>query len=197
MMINVPFYRSEKDIDCGPIALKMALEYLGEEHSMEEISILEKRLKSGLVWSTGIALASEKLGFPARFISISNFIPEDIEYYKKYADDKSKLILKEIQDELKNLGAKMEERNIALSELLNYVSENSVPIVLLDWHVISGKEGYQGHYVPVTGYDDENVYVHNPGIANAMAFMPIKREVFLKAWEAKGTDKDTIIIYKK
>ena len=75
---------SEKNTDCGPVVLKMVLEYFGENHSIEEISRLEKRLESGLVWSSGIALASKKLGFPVRFASITNFIPEDIEYYINY-----------------------------------------------------------------------------------------------------------------
>lgn len=72
MKLKVPFYRSKKDADCGPLALKMALAYLGENHPFNKIAKLEKQLSTGLVWSAGIALAAKKLGFPVKFIS-TNF----------------------------------------------------------------------------------------------------------------------------
>jgi len=199
MKIKVPFYKSKKDTDCGPLALRMALAYLGEKYSFKKIAKEERQLDSGLVWSMGIARASKTLGFQTEVISTTNFNPEedDIEYYKKYANDKAKIILKELSDELKKIGVEIQERNMSLEELLNYVSKDSIPIVLINWYVISGKEGYSGHFLPITGYDKENVYVHNPGIANAMAYLPIKRNLFVKAWESKGTDKDTIIIHRK
>ena len=52
MNINVPFYESKKDADCGPLALKMALSYFGEEYDFEELSKLMKRLDSGMVWTS-------------------------------------------------------------------------------------------------------------------------------------------------
>jgi hypothetical protein len=60
MKIPVPFYESEKDTDCGPLALKMALEYLGANYSKSELSEHEKQLDTGLVWSVGIARAAKK-----------------------------------------------------------------------------------------------------------------------------------------
>ena len=198
MKIDVPFHKSIKDTDCGPMVLKMALEYLGEKHSFEELSKLERQLDTGMVWSVGIVRATKKLGFNVKFISTTNFsYEEDIDYYNKYANSKSMLVLKELQEEIKELGINVEEKDLQLSELLAYVSKDSVPIVLLNWYVIAGKEGYNGHFVPVVGYDQENVYIHNSGLANAQAYLPIKKELFLKAWESKGTDKDTIIISKK
>ncbi len=199
MKIKVPFYKSEKDTDCGPLALRMALAYLGEEHTFKEISEEERQIDTGLVWSIGIARAAKKLGFKTKFISTTNFNPEedDIEYYKKYSHDKAKIILKELSDEIKEMQIEVQEKNMSLKKLLNYVSKDSIPIALVNWFVIAGKDGFSGHFLTITGYDDENVYVHNPGIVSPMAYLPIKRDLFLKAWESKGTDKDTIVIYRK
>ncbi len=198
MKLNVPFHKSIKDTDCGPLALKMVLEYFGEKHSFEELAELERTIDAGLVWSLGIARAAKRLGFNVKFISSSNFsLEDDIDYYKKYANDKAKIILKELNDELKKLNVKIEEKQMKLDELLGFVTKNSIPIVLVNWFVLSGKQGYNGHFVPVTGFDEKNVYVHNPGLADAVPHFSIKREIFLKAWESKGTDKDTIIIYRK
>jgi len=199
MKIEVPFYKSKKNTDCGPLTLRMALAYLGERYTFKKIAKEERRIDTGLVWSAGIARASKILGFSTKFISTTNFNPEesDIDYYKKYADDKAKIVLKELSDEVKKIGVEVQERNMSLEELLSYVSKNSIPIVLINWYVVAGKEGFSGHFLPVTGYDKENVYVHNPGLASAMPYLPIKRSVFLRAWESKGTDKDTIVIYRK
>lgn len=199
MKLKVPFYKSEKDTDCGPLSLKMSLEYLGKVYSFEQISKEERQIDTGLVWSAGIARASKQFGFLTKFISTSNFSHEesDIEYYKKYSNNTAKIVLKEIFDEIRKVGVEIQERNMLLDELLSYVSSNSIPIVLVNWNAIVGKEGFSGHFFPITGYDEENVYVHNPGIVSAMPYLPIKRSLFLHAWESKGTDKDTIIIFRK
>jgi len=199
MKLSVPYFKSKKDTDCGPLALKMALEYLGESHPFQLISEYEKQIETGLVWSVGIARASKKFGFPTKFISTSNFNPEenDIEYYKKYSNNNAMLVLKKLSDEIKEIGVEIQEKNMPLEELLTFVSDDSIPIVLINWYVISGKDGFSGHFLPVTGYDEHHVYVHNPGMKNAQEFLPIARDIFLKAWESKGTDKDTIIISRK
>ena len=197
MKLKVPFYKSLHDTDCGPLALKMALSYFGKDYSFEEISKQERQLKSGLVWSTGIARAAKKLGFRTKIISTTNFShEEDISYYKKYSDDLGRRVLAELSSEIKKIGVEIEEKNLPLNELLKYVSKDSIPIVLVNWFTISGREGFSGHFLIITGYDKENVYVHNPGIANAQAYLLIKKEIFEQAWESKGTDKDCIVIFR-
>lgn len=198
MKIKVPFYASKKDTDCGPMVLKMALAYLGEEHSFEELSKLELQIDTGLVWSLGIARAAKMLGFPTKIISKTNFShDEDIEFYKKFKGDKGMLILNKLKKEIKKLKIIVEEKDLSLNDLLSFVSKDSIPIVLVSWNVLKNKEGFQGHYLILTGYNKKNIYVHNPGIEKAAAYMPIEKELFKKMWEHKGTDKDTIIIYKK
>ena len=91
----------------------------------------------------------------------------------------------------------MEERSLSLEELLSKVSRNCIPIVLLDWSKIKGTLDFIGHFIPIIGYDEENVYVHNQGFHNTQAFLPIKRELFEEARKAKGTDEDITFIYRK
>jgi len=91
-----------------------------------------------------------------------------------------------------------EEKTIKIDELLSYVTENSIPIVLLDWNVLFQRYGgYNGHFVPVVGYDEENVYVHHHGMRDTEAFMKLKKELFDKARISEGTDEDVLIVYRK
>ncbi len=198
MKVNIPFIKSEKDIECGQRVLQMVLAHFGEEHSLEEIGKLEETLPSGLTWTVGIAVAARKLGFPVKIISTTNFSHDDeIEFYKKNSSDEGQKTLFRLVDESKILGVENIEKNMSIEELQELLSEDSIPIVLVNWFSLAGREGYHGHFLVLSGYDDEYIYVHNPGIANAQNFLPLKKENFLKAWESKGTDKDVVVIGRK
>jgi hypothetical protein len=190
MKLNVPFFVANTDTDCGPLALKMVASFFGQDHDYPTLAALERQLKSGMVWSPGIALAARKLGFKANYVTSSITDVHTSDFYKKYANDDAMMILRELLEEL----GTPEIRQMALPELLSHCTPDSIPVVLLNWNVVSGKEGFFGHFVPVTGYDDNYTYVHNPGKAQAQAHMPIPRETFIKAWESQGTDKDVIVI---
>lgn len=199
MKLDVSFYRAKNDKECGPTALKMVLSFFDEDYSIEELAKFERQLESGLVWTAGIVRASKKLGFPTKLVSTKNFNHEhdNIDYYKNYVGEEGVSILKNLLKEIKELDTEIEEKDLQLSELLDYITINSVPIVLIDWNILANKPDFSGHFVPLTGYDKENVYFHNPGIASAGPHIKIKKERFLKAWESKGTNKDTIIIFRK
>jgi len=202
MKFKVPFYKQEGKNDCGPTALQMVLEYLGEKHSREELMNSVDSDKSGVTWTLGIAKAAAELGFKVEFYSAHvGFNPEnfELEFLKKYADDpqSSKQKIERLQKQAYELGVKIQEKSISLKELLSNVSKNCIPIILLDWSKIKGTSDFIGHYVPIVGYDDENVYVHNQGFHNTKAFLPIARELFDEARKSKGTDEDIAYIYRK
>jgi len=90
----------------------------------------------------------------------------------------------------------VEERTLSLDEILSYIKQDSAIIILLDWNIITGGEGYQGHFVPVVGFDSKYIYVHNHGFLNPTPFLPISRELFEKARKSRGTDEDIVIIFK-
>ena len=196
MVLDIPFYTSTNKDNCGPLVLKMVLSYFGEEYSLNELSKLEKQLDSGLVWSIGIARAAKKLGFNVRFITISDSTNENegIEYYTKYSNDRGKVILKELKDEVRMMNIKLEQKNISINELLSYISKDSIPIVLINYNTLLKKEKFVGHFVPLLGHDNNSIYIH---FTNVKPYMKIEKKIFLEAWESKGTDKDTVIIYRK
>lgn len=202
MKLKVPFYKQESENDCGPVALQMVLEYLGESHSRTKLMDLIDSDKSGVTWTLGLARAVAKLGFKTEFYTTClGFNPQNFElgYYQKKADEasSSQQKLEKLRKEAYRLRVQMEERSLSLEELLLKVSINCIPIILLDWSKIKGTSEFVGHFVPIVGYDKENIYVHNQGFYNTQAFMPIKRGLFEKARKSKGTDEDVVFIYKK
>lgn len=203
MKIEVPFYKQEAKYDCGSTALRMVLDYLdNKSYSKEQLQNLVDSDKSGVTWTIGLAKAAAFLGFRTEFYSSClGFNPQnyDLEFYQKAADEakNTKQKLERLNREALQLGVQMVEKTFSLEEILDKVNSSCVPIILLDWSKIKGTDKFVGHVVPIVGYDEQNVYVHNQGQLNPGAYIPIKRDVFEKARKSNGTDEDIIFIHKK
>lgn len=201
MRLDVPFYPQTSNPDCGPYALKMVLAYFGKDLPIEIIK--EKtRIKEGKgVYTIQLAIAAASLGTNVKFLSTSlslNKVNMKLDFYKKYAEVFSDENFGHLLVEAKTAGVTMEQKSVELKELLSYATENSLPIVLVDWNVIINEKnkGYAGHFVPVVGHDSKNIYVHNQGSKTPTAFLPIKKEMFDKARKSFGTDEDIVVVYR-
>ena len=203
MILNVPFYPQTTKLDCGPVALKMVLAFFKEDF---DLNILEQRIgiKEGRgVYTIEIAIAVALLGYKTEFLCKQTTFNKEylkLDFYQKYTDTQNiSEELERLLEKAKKIGVKVEEKTIDLNELLNKVTKESIPIVLIDWNVVKGvkEKGYHGHFVPVVGYDDKIVYIHNPGLKDPQAFLSVNKEVFDEARKSKGTDEDIVIIYNK
>lgn len=200
MKLEVPFYKQTTKLNCGPAALRMILAYFGKDY---ELPLLEEKakIKEGKgVFTIQIAIAAASLGYTSEFYSKQvSFNKENLklDFYQKYADLITQTDL--FIEEAKKLGVHVEEKQLTLEEILSKININSLPIILLDWNIVKGtrEKGYQGHFVPIVGYDDQKIYVHNHGFTDPTQFLAIDREIFNEARKAKGTDEDIIFIHRK
>ena len=201
MKLEIPFFKQTSPLNCGPTALKMVLAYFGKD---EEVEVLEAR--TGINERKGIstiqiATAAASSGYETDFYSRHVLFNEENlkhEFYKKYSDMNLEQSKKMVED-AKTAGVNIQERAILLKELLGFVKEDSVPIILLDWNIVKARKekGYHGHFVPIVGYDEQNVYIHNHGLNDTQKFMPVPRNTFDEARKAEGTDEDFVIVYRK
>lgn len=201
MKIQVPFFKQTSILNCGPTALRMILSYLDKDPGLEKLEKLSGIKEGKGVYTLQLAIASASLGFPAEFYSKQIKFNEanlKLDFYKNYADNDRELYEKLIE-KAKDLGIEMHEKSINLDKLLSRITPDSLAVILLDWHVIIDKieKSYRGHFVPIVGYDQENVYVHNQDNNNPQQFIKIKKELFDKARKAKGTDEDIVLIRRK
>ena len=121
-----------------------------------------------------------------------------LDFYKKYAEDGLLEQSKRLVEDARKAGVHIQERKLSLEKLLSKVTKDSIPIILLDWNIVMNRKekGYRGHFVPIVGYDNEKVYIHNPGLNDTKEFMPVPKNIFDEARKAEGTDEDIIIIHK-
>lgn len=201
MRLEIPFYKQKTDLDCGPTALKMVLDYFGKK---EDIHTLKEKtgIKEGKsIYTIQIATAAASSGYRTDFYSKHILFNEDNlehEFYQKYNDmdfEQSKRWV----EYAKEAGVNVQERTLTLEEILEFVTKDSVPIILLDFNIVRARKekGYQGHFVPIAGFDEQNVYIHNHGLKETQEFMPVSRKTFDEARKAEGTDEDIVVVYRK
>lgn len=199
MKLQVPFFPQTTIVNCGPSALRMALAFLDKDPGLETPED-KCGIKEGKgVFTIQLAIAAASLGYKAEFYSKQiSFNRENLklEFYQKYADlaDQSNKRV----ELAKSLGVHVEEKILDLDYILSRVNNNELPIILLDWNIVKAKDkGYQGHFVPIVGYDEENIYVHNHSFLNPEPFLAIKKDIFETARKAAGTDEDIVIISRR
>ena len=196
MKLEVPFYPQTSATNCGPAALQMVLAYFGKQLRLKQIED-SAGIESGKgLYTIQLAIAAARFGFSVRFYTTSlglNPAHADMTFYKNYASmNESRMA--SLVCAARSAGIVLEERTVPLKELLSYVHRDSLALGLLNWNTVKGVDEYQGHFVPVVGYDDEFVYVHNSGLGSGQSFVPIERRLFDKARKAAGTDEDVLVI---
>ena len=200
MKLDVPFYINDGN-ECGQISLRMVLEYFGKKISTEEISQRAFAERTGMAWGIGLAKAAHELGFRTNFYSTNITSEIDMllknEFYKKHISANTSNTLYKIISYCKQNKIPLNQKPLSPEELLSTVSQDSIPIVLLNWNLVKEKLGFTGYMVPVVGYDKNYVYVNQPGPAEPMQFYPIRRGVFQAARESDGTDQNVIVVYRK
>ncbi|MFB6246206.1 MAG: peptidase C39 family protein [Candidatus Pacearchaeota archaeon] len=199
MILGIPFYKQDKEVNCGPISLQMVLNYFEGGFGLEEVEKACEIKEGKGVFTVQLAFAAASLGYKVEFYSKQIGVNKEHlkkEFYQRYAEDLEKA--EEFEKRAREFGAKVEERHLGLSEILSYLDAGKVPIALLDWNVVKGsrEKGYRGHFVPVVGYDEENVYVHNGGFDSPQEFMSISKEVFDEARKVDGTGEDVVFVWK-
>ena len=194
MKLDVPFYEQTSSLNCGPNALKMALEFLGKSYSIEEIENAAEIKQGKAVSTIRLAIAAKKFGFKTQFFSeVVGFNEKNLEldFYKQYADLTLENETQELFNKAEELGIELNEKTLTLEEIIENIKRDRIIILLLDWNTLIDKKGYQGHFVVITGFDKESIYIHN-----SEAFFKVEKASFDKARKAKGTDQDLIIISK-
>lgn len=201
MRLKVPFYKQTSPLNCGPTALRMVLAYFGKDEGVEILEAKTGAKKGKGISTIQMATAAASFGYRTDFYSKHILFNEKnlkLDFYKKYSDVNLEQSKKWIE-EAKRIGVNIQEKALLLEELLGFVTKDSVPIALLDWNIIKARKekGYQGHFVPIVGFDEQNVYIHNHGLNDTQKFMSVPKTTFDKARKAEGTDEDIVIIYRK
>jgi hypothetical protein len=209
MIQKIPFYENNGDGNqCMQVAMKCVLKhFLDKEFSLDELDKLTGRKKNLWTYTPQIVSALYDIGLDVKLYSkedLEPFLEGEPFFRKHYGKDADKIlqytdvptVVKSTQTLIsKNI---FKKRILSLKEILNNLNKGYIPMVLIDYNKITRKDGfYQGHFVIITGFDDENIYFHESGPTNPEPNKKVKKEFFKEAINANGTDNDCVIVYGK
>ncbi len=209
MMLDIPFYLNDKEgKQCLQVTMQCALKhFLGKDYDLEELDRLTGRKPGLWTWTSQIATVLDDLGLKIKYYSKTNITPflEGESFIRSHFGKDAEHILKNTDLPVTLASMKksveygiFEHRLLKFSEIESNISQGHIVMIMIDHNKLAGVQGlYNGHFVILTGFDDENVYYHESGPNDPTPNKRVNKEKFIEAWNANGTDNDVIIIFGK
>lgn len=207
MLVEVPFYKNTENA-CMQVAMQCVLKhFLNKEYSIQELDKITKRKEGLWTWTSQAVSALYNLGLDIKFYGKTDlelFLKGEEFIREQLGDDAEKVLkfsdMPVVIESIKTLidSKLFEKRVLNFDEIEKHLKEGTIPIMLIDNNKILGKEDfYQGHFVIVTGFDEQNIFYHDSGPKNPEPNKKVPKDTFLKAWNANGTDNDLILVFGK
>ena len=209
MILKIPFYENNGDGNqCMQVGMKCVLKhFLDKDFPLDELDKLTGRKENLWTYTSQIVSVLYDLGLDLKFYSKEELEPflEGEPFIRKHFGKDADKILKftdvptvvKATEKLLNYNI-FEKRILSVKDIEEHIKQGHVPMVLIDYNKIVRKEDfYQGHFVVITGFDEEHIYFHESGPKNAEPNKKVKKEFFEEAINANGTDNDCVIVCGK
>jgi ribosomal-protein-alanine acetyltransferase len=210
-LMRVPYYAQTLDFTCGPAAVLMAMHSLDSEIHLDQTAELRLWRESTTVFMTsglggcspeGLALAAQRRGF-----SVELFLGDrGIMFVDSVRSPKKREVIRLVQqdfrEQLGDSGVKVEYRPLTLEGMRRRCEQGSIPIVLISSYRFDREK--QPHWVVVTGFDLNYVYLHDPNVDDSLdktptdcMQIPVLQSEFLKmARYGKAQQQAALVIGK-
>jgi len=176
MNLIVPYYTQTNLNECGFFSVKMILEYFdivaGVDEMRHRLGVLEDRP----LLSTEILLLLHMYGLSPTLYSKTNVLNFDI-------SPRYKSILDKNLTDIEKLNLNLIVKKVTISSIKSWIN-SGIPIICLLNFPNRGL-----HYVPVVGFDNNNIYIHDFDTPN----IKISTDKFKILFENSYTDCDSIV----
>lgn len=206
---NVPFYPNTPDnLHCYQAALKMILKYFlpKKNFSWRQLEKMTAMKKSKWTWATQSLINLHEMGFDIKDIDAFD-IERFVKIGKDYLLEKYGQKVANAQEKMSDLDQERrlykeyqklnihEERLPDLKDIFDLIGKHYLVGSNINTYKLDNLEGYSAHSVVIFGYDENYLYMHDPGLP------PRKnREVnfkqFNKAWEYPNKEARNLIGFK-
>ncbi len=208
MIKKIPFYKNLSDkTHCFQACLKMIFKYFFPErdYSFKELDKISKKKKNKWTWPMAALLFLRKNGLKVKFHAELDYkkFAKNGEYYLKelYPKDAEKIIeMSDISAEIKNTKEMLKYnifsvKRISLKDIFRKFQQSYLIIFNINSRIVNRKKGFCGHFVLLTGFDKNNIFIHDPGLP-PKPNRKVSKKLFLKAWQYPKREYDTILIKK-
>jgi hypothetical protein len=174
---DVPFIENTGDaLHCQQAAYMMILKYFkpGFEVDWDEWSKITGFEEGKGTWATASLLWFHDQGFAVSHIELfdwSEFARTGNDYMiKKFGEEVGQWSIDHSNIPLEQARGKqfaalgIDEQHVpTIDDIKQFLTDGYLVRALINSHRLNGQDGYFGHAVVVTGFDDNNLILHNPG----------------------------------
>ena len=168
---QVPYYAQTLEFTCGPASLMMALKALAPETKLDRRLELRIWREATSIFMTsghggcspyGLALSAFHRGLHAEL-----FVRYDIDMFVKSVRNPEKrevirIVQEDFLQEIRKVKLPLRQRHLPLDEMESRFRQGAIPLVLISAYRLTGDKS--PHWVPVCGFDERFVYIHEPYI---------------------------------
>jgi len=189
-VLGVPYYPQSLEFTCGPAALMMAMRHFGYPVPLErwlelalwrEATTIFMLSGHGGCSAHGLAVAALRRGFRATVVSSDGDVP----FLDSVRDGDKKDVIRiahhTFERDLRDLGGRAELRDFTDRDAVDALRRGALPLVMLSGYRLYAEK--VPHWVIVTGYDADHLYLHDPFIPDGAGradsvHLPLRRDAF-------------------
>ena len=202
--LDVPYFK-QKGPSCIQSQMQMALKYFYPErtYTQEELDKRTGRQPDEWTWFHQALPVLYEEGLDVEYYSLSPYFQLSPEYAIEFYGPEvgATVIAVTNWDEFyKNLdflrnNPRYYPEKLPWSKVEEFFNKGYLLLMIIDYNVVQGLQGsYAGHGVTITSITKDTVVYHNSNLGpNQVA----KKQDFIVAWNAKGTDNDVIVVKGK
>ncbi|MBU1864756.1 MAG: GNAT family N-acetyltransferase/peptidase C39 family protein [Candidatus Omnitrophica bacterium] len=170
---NVPYYAQTLDFTCGPACLMMTLKHFYPQTELTRALEMTLWKDATLIFMAsgfggtdgyGLALSALTRGLECHLVMSMDSTP----LLKSVRIAKKREVMKIVHTDLKRrarrkgLGSAFYE--FGIDEIISALQRGMLPIVMISTYRLTGDR--VPHWVVVTGFDKDSVYIHDPDVAS-------------------------------
>lgn len=207
---TVPFFaNTPDDTHCFQAAIKMVLKYFepDNEFSWDQLDAITAKDKELWTWPMAGALWLKDHSYDVSFI-------EDFDY-KTFSEKGEQYLLETMGEEVaraqvahSNIDQErqyasellrkvsIEKRIPNLQEIQKYLSDGYLVVCNINAKKLNDANGYVGHFVVITGINDHEMLLHDPGLPPQENRI-VSLEQFNEAWAYPNNNAKNIMAFKR
>lgn len=197
---KIPFVK-QKGTSCMQAQMTMVLNYYGNNYTLEDMEKISKRKQGKWTWTSQVFQILDKQGLDVEYYSTTPYFKINKSNLKEiYGEDANTIesvtdweLFYESIEFLKN-NDNYYDKKLSWDKVEEFYKKGYLLIMIIDLNELYGRSGYGGHGVTITSINETYVTFHNSiGTAN----QKVEKELFIKAWNANGTDNDIVVVKGK
>jgi len=189
-VLGVPYYPQSLEFTCGPASLMMAMRYHGYPVPLErwlelalwrEATTIFMLSGHGGCSAHGLAVAALRRGFRATVVTRDADVPFLDSVRSEDKKDVIRIAHHTFERDVRDQGGRVELRDFNDRDMVAALKRGALPLVMLSGYRLYAEK--VPHWVVVTGFDDDHLYLHDPYIPEGAGradsvHLPLRRDAF-------------------